>query len=409
VFKACREYWGDALKDMIKGRIGEGRFGQLVVRPDSGDPEETCVSILKILLEQFKEDVTVTATGHKLLPPYIRVIQGDGVDYITIPKILRRFKDEGIAAANITFGSGGSLLQKVNRDTFKVAFKCSEITVNGEAREVFKDPITDDGKASKKGRLTLQPASDLPPYAPEDVYKPRQGADGVKGGTGFLHFTKDGKYVTVASGMGDASRDLLVDVFENGALLVDWKLGEIRARADVPNGPFSQGASLPQEALRTEDPLPAAPTSAAVLPASLASPVAAAGVSPTASLPASSTLVLAPPAVAAQAGTAATYAAPALGVRQQVAPQPLGSRVQPPYVTYKAATSQAAVPQASPVPSPGRPQTVYYAQSPARVQPALRLSRPSLTVAMPAAQATLQPAAALPVVTQAARPQQRLG
>ena len=37
------------------------------------------VAIMKILLEQFKDDVTETKTGHKLLPPYIRVIQGDGV------------------------------------------------------------------------------------------------------------------------------------------------------------------------------------------------------------------------------------------------------------------------------------------------------------------------------------------
>ncbi|CAE8601827.1 unnamed protein product [Polarella glacialis] len=62
VFKACREYWGSELKDLIKGRISEdgSKFGQLVVRPDSGDPEETCVSIMKILLEQFKEDVIIT-------------------------------------------------------------------------------------------------------------------------------------------------------------------------------------------------------------------------------------------------------------------------------------------------------------------------------------------------------------
>ncbi|CAK9044134.1 Nicotinamide phosphoribosyltransferase (NAmPRTase) (Nampt) (Pre-B-cell colony-enhancing factor 1 homolog) (PBEF) (Visfatin) [Durusdinium trenchii] len=201
VFKACREYWGDALKDKIKGRISDTSFGQLVVRPDSGDPEETCVAIMKILLEQFAEEVTETKTGHKLLPPYIRVIQGDGVDYQSIPKILQRFKDEGIAAANITFGSGGALLQKVNRDTFKIAFKCAEVTLeSGEAREVFKDPLTDDGKASKKGRLTLQKASDITTYSEEDVYKPRQGVDGVKGGTGFLHFTPDGNYVTVASG-----------------------------------------------------------------------------------------------------------------------------------------------------------------------------------------------------------------
>jgi nicotinamide phosphoribosyltransferase len=249
VFRACRDYWGDALKDLIKGRIceAEGRWGQLVVRPDSGDPEETCVSIMKILLEQFKADVTETLTGHKLLPPYIRIIQGDGVDYITIPKILQRFKEEGIAAANITFGSGGSLLQKVNRDTFKVAFKCSEITINGEQREVFKDPITDNGKASKKGRLTLQHASDITTYAPEDIYVPRQGADGVKGGTGYLHFTPDGKFVTVASGKGDPEKDLLVDIFEDGDLVQEWSFGDIRRRADLPNGPFSQGDLLDEE------------------------------------------------------------------------------------------------------------------------------------------------------------------
>jgi len=245
VFKACREYWGGELKEKIKGRISESSFGQLVVRPDSGDPEETCVAIMKILLECFAEDVTETKTGHKLLPPCIRVIQGDGVDYESIPKILKHFKEEGIAAANITFGSGGALLQKVNRDTFKVAFKCAEIVLeNGEARDVFKDPLTDDGKASKKGRLTLQKASDIVSYSPEDVYKPRQGPDGVKGGTGYLHFTPDGKYVTVASGRGDPEKDLLVDVFADGEVLKDYKIGEIRKRADVPNGPF---INLPEE------------------------------------------------------------------------------------------------------------------------------------------------------------------
>lgn len=46
---------------------------------------------------------------------------------------------EGFAADNMVFGSGGALLQKLNRDTFKCAFKCSEITVNGQTREVFKE------------------------------------------------------------------------------------------------------------------------------------------------------------------------------------------------------------------------------------------------------------------------------
>jgi len=255
IWTACEKYWGGELKDMIKGRISGDKWGRLVVRPDSGDPADTCVKIMKILCEQFAEDVTMSSTGHKILPDYIRLIQGDGVDYQTIPQILQRFKEEGFAAENITFGSGGSLLQKVNRDTFKVAFKCSEIIVNGESREVFKDPITDTGKASKKGRLTLQLASELAAeyrHSAEDIYKPRQGDDGVKGGTGYLHFSPDGKYVTVASGKGDPEKDILVEVFNNGVLKKDYTLAEIRKTADIPNGPFSQ--PVPEK----EAPAPAA-------------------------------------------------------------------------------------------------------------------------------------------------------
>jgi len=241
IWRACEVYWGTTLKDMIKGRIGEGKFGRLVVRPDSGDPTDTCTKILQILCEQFKEDVTTTKTGHKLLPPYLRVIQGDGIDYETIPAILESLKRAGFAADNMVFGSGGALLQKVNRDTFKCAFKCSEITINGKAREVFKDPITDSGKASKKGRLTLQLAEDAKAagFGSEDKYMPRQGDDGIVGGTGFLHYTPDGKYVTIASGKGDPSKDILVEVFKDGKLMKDWTLDEIRKRADIPNGPWA--------------------------------------------------------------------------------------------------------------------------------------------------------------------------
>merc|ERR1719238_2010115 len=179
IWRACKDYWGTKLKDLIKGRISGDKFGRLVVRPDSGDPAETCTKIIGILLEQFAEDVITTKTGHKLLPPYIRVIQGDGVDFETIPQILQSLKDAGFAADNLGFGSGGALLQKMNRDTFKCAFKCSEITINGEKRDVFKDPKTDKGKASKKGRLTLQKEDTLSGFTAEDDYKPRQGDDGI--------------------------------------------------------------------------------------------------------------------------------------------------------------------------------------------------------------------------------------
>jgi nicotinic acid phosphoribosyltransferase len=53
------------------------------------------------------------------------------------------------------WGAAGSLLQKLNRDTQKCAYKCSYVEVAGVSRVVFKDPITDKGKLSKKGRLAL--------------------------------------------------------------------------------------------------------------------------------------------------------------------------------------------------------------------------------------------------------------
>lgn len=50
----------------------------------------------------------------------------------------------------------GALLQRVHRDTQKCAFKCSYAITDGKEVNVFKTPITDMGKKSKKGRLTLE-------------------------------------------------------------------------------------------------------------------------------------------------------------------------------------------------------------------------------------------------------------
>lgn len=47
------------------------------------------------------------------------------------------------------------MLGQVNRDTQKCAYKCSYAIINGEGVEVFKAPVTDIGKTSKKGRLAL--------------------------------------------------------------------------------------------------------------------------------------------------------------------------------------------------------------------------------------------------------------
>jgi len=230
IWHACETYWGTELKALIEKRPEPA--GRLVIRPDSGVPKDTVLKCLQILLSKF--EYSRTKTGHKLLPPYIRLIQGDGVNYKTIPEILQVLADNDIAAENVAFGSGGALLQRLDRDTFKCAFKCSEIQLNGETRPVFKDPITDKGKTSKKGRMTLQWAAETE-YTDADLYKSSSEA-GVPGGTGFIH--KYGDMITVTEGKGDPAKDVLVEVFKNGELLVDYTFDEIRLRADLPGGPF---------------------------------------------------------------------------------------------------------------------------------------------------------------------------
>eukprot|EP00937_MAST-01D_sp_MAST-1D-sp2_P001253 g1253.t1 len=193
IINACENIWGKELKELV-----EARDGTLVVRPDSGDPPTIVVQVLEALGGAF--GTTLTGTRHRLLPPCVRVIQGDGIDAAMLEKVLEAMAGAGWAADNLAFGSGGALLQKLNRDTQKCAFKCSEITVDGAAVPVYKDPVTDKGKKSKKGRLTLE-----------------RGADGT--------------LTTVTDGKGEADKDQLVEVFRDGALTQRWTLADVRGRA----------------------------------------------------------------------------------------------------------------------------------------------------------------------------------
>jgi nicotinamide phosphoribosyltransferase len=102
-----------------------------------------------------KFPVSANAKGFKVLDPHVRLSQGDGIEFQSLGKILEAVTNHGWSADNLVFGSDGGLLQKVNRDTLKFAFKCSSIEVNGEARDVFKRHVTDTGKRSKSGRLKL--------------------------------------------------------------------------------------------------------------------------------------------------------------------------------------------------------------------------------------------------------------
>ncbi len=133
------------------------RNGIIVIRPDSGDPITNILFTLKIVEENF--GVTINSKGYKVLNN-IRILQGDGIYEDNVWDILKSVKENGYSAENISFGCGGSLLQgnnqsSINRDTHKFAMKCSCVKINNKLVDVYKDPITDKGKVSKKGRLDL--------------------------------------------------------------------------------------------------------------------------------------------------------------------------------------------------------------------------------------------------------------
>ncbi len=144
--RACSEIWGGELKDEVVAMSAT-----LIIRPDSGDPVCWLPRLLDILADKF--GFTMNTKGFKVLNK-VRLIQGDGVTLESLPRILDAILFAGFSIDNVAFGMGGGLLQKVDRDTFKWAMKMSAIRINGVWHDVFKDPITDPGKASLKGLLT---------------------------------------------------------------------------------------------------------------------------------------------------------------------------------------------------------------------------------------------------------------
>lgn len=190
IFHAVEQLWLGELRSFV-----EGSGGKLVIRPDSGDPIDVLLRILGIF--DRKLGLKTNTKGYKILPACFGLIQGDGITGDSIPEILEALLSHGYSASVIAFGMGGGLLQQVNRDTQKFAFKCAAARIGGEWVDVSKDPVTDAGKRSKKGRQSL-----------------------VRG--------EEGTFVTVR---GPRADDCLTPVFENGRILAKVTFDEVRANA----------------------------------------------------------------------------------------------------------------------------------------------------------------------------------
>jgi nicotinamide phosphoribosyltransferase len=197
IYNAAEKLWGEELRQQV---IDSG--ATVVIRPDSGDPVEVNRRLIEILGEKF--GYTKNAKGFKVLNN-VRLIQGDGINELTVRSILGAFMAMGWSADNIAFGMGGALLQIVDRDTQKFAMKASAAEINGEWVSVVKDPITDPGKRSKAGRVTLWTNSG------------GEFASSVSEPTGWTD-----------KGIGGWT-DALVPVYWNGNLHKDYTFEEVRA------------------------------------------------------------------------------------------------------------------------------------------------------------------------------------
>lgn len=167
------------------GMIVVRRNHRVSISGNSGEPSEVLPRILDILGDRFGH--TRNAKGYKVLNPKVRVIQGDGIDANSLLPIMRSVLKAGWSMDNLAFGSGGGLLQKVNRDTQKFAFKCSAVKIDGQWREVLKDPVTDPGKKSKAGRLGLHNGKTVAYLG--DTYSPGQLVTVYENGRTVTHYT----------------------------------------------------------------------------------------------------------------------------------------------------------------------------------------------------------------------------
>jgi len=174
---------GTSMRAMLAERL-EGRRLNLI-RPDSGEAIETLPQLLTLLMAALPEHAMPESEMPPLAPKFdashpkaaaweeavakirakvgtsgnpfrrfigqnMRVLQGDGVALDTVGDMLASLLANGFCANTVHFGSGGGLLQKVNRDSLSCAFKCCAMYVGEKSYTIGKDPIA-GGKKSYAG------------------------------------------------------------------------------------------------------------------------------------------------------------------------------------------------------------------------------------------------------------------
>jgi nicotinamide phosphoribosyltransferase len=172
LWKVCSEHIVTLKEEIL------ARDGKLVIRPDSGDPVHILCGysgkegdkyvdpttpegkgVIELLWDVFGG--TVNEQGYKVLDPHIGAIYGDSITIDRANEICSRLEAKGFASTNVVLGIGSFTYQYNTRDTFGFAMKATYVEVDGVGREIFKDPITDDGtKKSATGLLCVEKLPD---------------------------------------------------------------------------------------------------------------------------------------------------------------------------------------------------------------------------------------------------------
>lgn len=204
LWKVLEEYLPNLKKEVL------ARDGKVVIRPDSGDPVKIICGNVDGTHEAEKKGVvellwdifggTINNKGFKELDSHIGAIYGDSITLDRARSICEELKKKGFASTNVVLGVGSFTYQYNTRDTFGFAMKATYGEVNGEGRDIYKDPITDDGtKKSAKGLIKI--------------------------------IMENGKYKLLDQvTWKEEGEGALVEVFRDGKLLVDDSLKEIRKR-----------------------------------------------------------------------------------------------------------------------------------------------------------------------------------
>lgn len=190
------------------------RNGKVVIRPDSGDPVKIIIGDKDATLgsPEFKGAIecmwetfggTITDKGFKLLDSHIGLIYGDSITLQRQKDILEGLKAKGFASFNVVLGIGSYTYEYVTRDTYGFAMKATYGEVSGEPRNIFKDPKTDDG--TKRSAIGLMQVTEV---------------------NGELKMKDQCTWEEEKQG-------LLKTVFENGKIMNEQSLSEIRNRINV--------------------------------------------------------------------------------------------------------------------------------------------------------------------------------